>query len=182
MITQIHVLDVLVQIGNGRRDLVTRSTGRAVRTSIEQDLARLTGRTIVVLDFSDVRVMDCSCADEIVAKLVQASLDAQAPLDAFFLVRGLDHHHSEEIEEVLRKQSLALVAETETGLRLMGAVDDAAQAVFTTLADRGCAAAEDLASALAWSLDAARAVLEDLVVRRLVVQDGGLYLAPNAAA
>lgn len=182
MITQIHVLDVLVQIGNGRRDLVTRSTGRAVRTSIEQDLARLTGRTIVVLDFSDVRVMDCSCADEIVAKLVAASLAAQAPLDAFFLVRGLDHHHFEEIEEVLRRQRLALVAETPDGLRLLGEVDDVAQQAFMRLAEKGGAAPEDLASDLAWSLELARAVLDDLAVRRLVLQDGGVYLTPNAAA
>lgn len=50
-------------------DLVTRSTGRAVRTSIQ---ARLTSRpgSIALIDFSDVGLVDFSCADEVVAKLL----------------------------------------------------------------------------------------------------------------
>lgn len=182
MITQIDVRDVLVRLGHGRPDLVTRSTGRAVRSSIEEGLARLSGRTIVVLDFSAVRIIDCSCADEIVAKLIQASLAAQAPLDAFFLLRGLNDHQLDDIEEVLRTQRLALVAETGGRLRLVGAVDDAAQLLFAHLADRGGAFAEELADELMWTIEAARAVLDDLAGRRLVLLDAGLYLPPNAAA
>lgn len=181
MITQIDVRNVLVQLGHGRPDLVTRSTGRAVRSSIEEALRRLTRRTIVVLDFSDVRIIDCSCADEIVAKLVQASLAVEAPLDAIFLVRGLHDHQVDEIEEVLRKQQLALVAETDGRLRLVGEVGDDAQLAFARLVARGASAAQELADELAWSLDDARAILENLALRRLVLHDAGLYQPPHAA-
>ena len=118
MITQIDVRDVLTQLGHGRPDLVTRPTGRAVRTSIEEALARLTGHATVVLDFSDVRIIDCSCADEIVAKLVRAALAAE-DLDAEFLLRGLHAEQISDIEEVLRQQSLLLVAALDGMLRVV---------------------------------------------------------------
>ncbi len=182
MITQIDVREKLGQLGHGL-DLVTRPTGRAVRSSIELELANLTGRTVVVLDFSSVRIIDCSCADEIVAKLVQASLAAQAPLDAFFLVRGLDDHQIDDVEEVLSAQRLAMVAEVGGRLMLVGAVADNARRAFGLLAERGRAAAEELADALSWPADFARAVLEELALRRLVLHDdAGHYQTPSAAA
>jgi hypothetical protein len=180
VITQIDVRNVLVQLGHGRPDLVTRPTGRAVRSSIEHELMRLSGRTIVVLDFSDVRIIDCSCADEIVAKLVQASLAHEEP-DTFFLIRGLDDHQMSDIEEVLRPQRLALVAESDGRLRLIGEVTVDAHAAFGLLAARGAAAAQELADALAWSLEAARTVLDELAGRRLVLVDAGRYVPLHAA-
>ena len=49
-------------------DLVTRPTGAAVRTGIEQQLAEAKDRTLTVIDFTHVGLLDFSCADEIVAK------------------------------------------------------------------------------------------------------------------
>lgn len=182
MITQIDVRGVLAQVGQGRPDLVTRHTGRAVRSSIEMELARLSGRTVVVLDFSTVRIIDYSCADEIVAKLVQASLAIESPLDAFFLIRGLDDDQIEGVDEVLRRQQLALVAESHGGLRLIGAVADDVRLTFERLALRGRAAAEELADDLAQPLDAVRATLDELCGRRLCLHDAGHYHPPTAAA
>ena len=51
-------------------NLVTRTTGAAVRGEIEAQLADLTGRSVNVIDFSHVTLLDFSCADEIVAKLL----------------------------------------------------------------------------------------------------------------
>ena len=184
MITQIDVRGVLARIGPDLPDLVTRPTGRAVRTSIEIELARLSGRAVVVLDFTSVRIMDCSCADEIVAKLVQGYLAAEIPLslDAFFLIRGLDDHQIDDLDEVLRRQHLALVAETQGAMRLIGDVAEQARIAFEHLAARGRAAAEDLVDELAWPLDAVRAALEELALRRLVLHEAGHYQPPTAAA
>ena len=173
---------MLTQMGNGHPDLVTRPTGRAVRSSIETELARLSGRTVVVLDFSAVRIIDCSCADEIVAKLVQASLAIESPYDAFFLIRGLHEDQIGELEAVLRSQRLALVAETGGMLQLIGEVADDARLAFEHLAARGVAAAEELADELSWPLDAMRATLEELAGRRLVLLEAGRYHPPSAAA
>jgi hypothetical protein len=175
VITQIDVRGVLARVvPDHLTDLVTRPTGRAVRSSIEAELARCTGRTVVVLDFAQVRIIDCSCADEIVAKLVQASLAAETG-DAFFLVRGLTDEQIEDIEEVLRRQRLALVAEAPDGLRLLGEVAEQARIVFARLARRGETGPEELAAELAWSPEEARAALDELAGRRLILREAERY-------
>ena len=180
MITQIDVSGVLARIGPDRRDLVTRPTGRAVRTSIEMELSQLADVAVVVLDFTDVRLMDLSCADEVVAKLLHAWVGPGAPSSVCFLVRGHEHH-IEYVEEVLRRQRLALVAETQGAFRLIGEVADQCRLTFECLAARGRAAAEDLAADLAWPLEQVQAALAELETRRCIVEDAGHYLPPHAA-
>ena len=181
MITQIDVRGVLARcVSDVQYDLVTRPTGRAVRTSIETELAALSGRTVVVLDFSQVRIIDCSCADEIVAKLVQASLATDVP-DAIFLLRGLEDEQIDDVEAVLSRQELALVAESGGALRLVGAVQEAARVLFARLAARGASLAEDLAAELGRPVDEVRAALDELATRRLVLREAGGYRTPTAA-
>ena len=184
MITEIDVSGVLSRtVCEFHNDLVTRPTGRAVRTSIEAELSGVRGVNVVVLDFSSVRLIDCSCADEIVAKLVAGSLEPGSPAgETFFLIRGLAEHHVEQIDEVLQRQQLALVAVLDGALRLLGRVTDGARAAFERLVLLGSAAAEELASELAWSADETRAVLDELASRRLVVREAGRYLPPTSAA
>lgn len=183
MITQIDVRAVLAQsVAAFHADLVTRPTGRAVRISIEQELLRTAGPTVVVLDFSAVRLIDCSCADEIVAKLLRASLDGASPeAGTFFLIRGLADHQADLLEDVLGRHELALVAETGGRLTILGWAEEKARAAFEWLAKHGGAAAEDLAADLKWPLDQARAALEDLAGRRLVLHAAGRYLPLPAA-
>jgi len=184
VITQIDVRSMLARLGPDRRDLVTRPTGRAVRTSIDTEIAALAeaaGLAVVVLDFSDVRLMDLSCADEIVAKLLQTWVGPTAPAHVCFLVRGLDDHQIEDVEHVLRHQQLALVAETQGTLRLIGEVADPWRIAFARIAERGRAAAEELAADLAWPIDDVRSALAQLALRRLVVEESGQYLPPCAA-
>jgi hypothetical protein len=181
--TQIDVRSVLARLDPERKDLVTRPTGRAVRSSIEVELAALAeaGFAVVVLDFNGVRLMDLSCADEIVAKLLQTWMCPSAPARVCFLLRGLDDHLLEDIEHVLRPQQLTLVAETQGTLRLVGEASDPWRLAFARLAERGRAAAEELAADLAWPLDEVRSALDQLALRRLVVEESGHYLPPCAA-
>jgi len=60
-------------------DLVTRPTGAAVRDGIEKQLSELGDRSLTVIDFSHVGLLDYSCADEIVAKLLMRYAGASAP-------------------------------------------------------------------------------------------------------
>lgn len=176
MITQIDVRGVLARVvPDHLTDLVTRHTGRAVRGSIEAQLSQLNGRTIVVLDFSAVRTLDCSCADEIVAKLVAASLESGTGSDAFFLVRGLTEDQIDDVEAVLLRQRLAMVAERSGALALLGEVADQARLAFERLNSHGGAEPAQLAADLAWSLDEARAALDELAGRRLVLREAGQY-------
>ena len=65
-------------------NLVTRTTGRLVRSSIARAL-EADGAPLALLDFSDVGLVDFSCADEIVAKLL---LDP--PTGAMYAFVGID--------------------------------------------------------------------------------------------
>ena len=164
-------------------NLVTRPTGAAVRTEIELLLAAMPGpRTLTVIDFSNVRLLDYSCADEIVAKLLLRSAGAEAP-SGYFLFRGINDAHADAIEAVLERHGLALVAQ-RTGdapgggggaeVQLLGVLDDGERLAWETIAGRGLVDAAELAGAAGCSLADATRLLDALYRRRLVMRlDGG---------
>jgi hypothetical protein len=164
-------------------DLVTRSTGRAVRSGIEAHLEEHPDVTVVVLDFSAVRVLDCSCADEIVAQLLLRSAPGAARgRGTHFLVRGLDEVHADQIDEVLRRHDLSLVAEERGGAkRLLGRATDLMRAAWERIASHGAALPEELASDLSWPLDDARRALDELAGHGLVLRADAHYLPLTVA-
>lgn len=174
MTTEIDVRGMLSRTGQLNSDLITRPTGRAVRSSIEAELGRTPATDVVVLDFSAIRLMDHSCADEIIAQLVQI-----AP--CVLLVRGLAEHNVDPVEQVLERQQLALVVEQDGTLVLLGTVADLARAAFARLAARGGAAAEELAADLSWPLDEVSAALDELAGRRLIIRTADRYHPPTRA-
>ncbi len=184
MIGEIDVRAVLSRsVCEFHSDLVTRSTGRAVRDGIEAHLQEHPDITIVVLDFSAVRVLDCSCADEIVAQLLlRSGTGAGSGRDTYFLVRGLDEMHADQIDEVLRRHGLALAAEErDGGKRLLGWATDVMRAAWAHLASRGSALPEELAVALSWPVEEARGALDALAGRRVVIRSEEHYLPLSAA-
>ncbi len=156
------------------RCLVTRPTGAAVRGRIEEALAR-SDCHITLLDFSDVELLDLSCADEVVAKLLLA--EAAMP-PRFLVLRGLREDHHEAIEHVLTHHRLAVTA-TMHGRgepRLLGWVSPDARAAFDCLCALAAAQPADLAEALGWSEGRAREALQALLAHRLIRPDGERYL------
>jgi hypothetical protein len=90
-------------------DLVTRATGRAVREHIEQQYVAPPPPAVVArMDFTGVRCIDFSCADEIVAKL------ARGPIRVL-LLRGCSDAHLEALGPVLESHGLAAVLERADG-------------------------------------------------------------------
>ncbi len=147
--------------------LVTRPTGQAVRLAIENVLADEAGPvTLSVVDFSQVTVIDFSCADEVVAKLLLRYLGGDRPRDALFIFRGIQDLHRDPIEVVLERHSLVAVAQTPEGThRLMGAFSEEEGRVWEALEARG-SLGEDEAAELVPELDI-REVMERLVGRRV---------------
>lgn len=184
MITEIDLKTVLAQsVGSPHSDLVTRSTGAKVRTSIEAFLDGRSADAAVVLDFSSVRVLDCSCADEVVAKLLLQRPSGPAGPTRWFVIRGLTETQAEEIDHVLRRHRLALVAEGPGGPpRLLGEVDASAAAAWEFVLARGSALEEEIAEALRLAIDETRRALEALVGAGLVRRSEGRYLPLTAAA
>ena len=155
-------------------DLVTRPTGQAVRGGVEEVLADLDGEQVAVIDFSTVRCLDFSCADEIVGKLL-----VQHGRVRFFLLAGVSESHREAIESVLQRHGLAVVAwDREGQFEILGPVDDLFRRAFSVLSRRGTAGVEEIAAELAVPAETARDAMESLLARRLVQFRADRYAVP----
>lgn len=154
--------------------LITRQTGRAVRDGIERLFSDRCGEALAVIDFRDVAVIDFSCADEVVAKLVMGSPeDPDSPDNRFILVRGVREHHLDPVEGALRRRGLAVAAERETGEPLLlGDVDPDAGAAWRMLCSCGRISSNELAVRLGLEQVSCDRLLADLYRRRLVRRCG----------
>jgi hypothetical protein len=153
------------------RNLVTRPTGVAVRARIEATLAGSSCLT-AMLDFSDIELVDLSCADEVVAKLLLAGRNAY-----FFVLQGLREDQREAIDHVLSHHGLAVAAvpPDQGEPRLLGWVSADAREAFACICDRGPLGVSDLARALGWLESRSREALRSLAAHRLVRPVGELY-------
>jgi len=158
-------------------NLVTRPTGAAVRGQIELLLAAAAERGLTVIDFSQVSMIDFSCADEVVAKLLIRYADESRPHDAYFLFRGVSEHHWDAIEAVLERHGLALAIEQDDGVQLMGVLSDIERRAWEAAYRLGKADASDVAAEIDTSVVVAQETLESLAQRRLVMCADGEYVA-----
>lgn len=157
-------------------NLVTRPTGMAVRQAIEERLADRGAPSLTIIDFTEVGLLDFSCADEVVGKLLLRYVEDVA--DAYFLVRGADDHHLEAIEQVLERYRLALVViESNGAARIVGTVDDDARRAWQEVQVRGRAAADELLLLVGGPRERLVAQLDDLTSRRLLVRADDDYVA-----
>jgi hypothetical protein len=182
-------------------DLVTRPTGVAVRGALEQQLSKSHGPTLTVIDFSQVGLLDFSCADEIVAKLLlrycaphspipqrpaaapaeAAPEEVRAPCDVYFLLSGVSDSHLDAIEAVLERHALATVARDDSGvLMLVGTVEEHERRAWEVMCRIGRAVPSDLARAAGLEPEETALVLDGLCKRRLVMRFEDDYVAVGA--
>lgn len=161
-------------------DLVTRSTGAAVRGRIEQAMAASV-QPAAQLDFTAVGLLDFSCADEVVAKLVLAFAERE---DGFVVVSGVSENHLDAIDQVLLRNGLAVAAfpAGEAAPRLLGAVPPDAAVAFDAVHRSGAPGvgpgggdAARLATSLGWTVERAADALQCLSLRRLILAAGGTF-------
>lgn len=168
MIQTIHLDRVLREaVPTPYGDLVTRPTGAAVRTRIQQAMASGVRGGLTRLDFSAVRLIDFSCADEVVAKLLLA-FDPRH--DHYVVLHGLSEDQAEAIDHVLVGHQLAVAAlpvDLPAPVVLGWATADD-RAAFAAVQTRGGGDAPTLARDLGWPVPRCRATLEALAGRRLV--------------
>lgn len=174
MIQTIRIGDLLQrELATSFRRLLTRPTGAAIRGRIEQALAQSSCQT-AVLDFSDIELLDLSCADEVVAKLLMAVRDRAGHYVALL---GLSEDQLEAIEHVLTHHRLAVAAVPpgSSAPRLLGWVPADARHAFACLCARGPLHVPGLAQALGWPEPRALTSLEDLTLLRVTCFEAGLY-------
>lgn len=152
-------------------DLVTRRTGQAVRDGIEKKLESVQAGRVTVIDFSEVRCLDISCADEIVAKLLLTHGDK-----GYFILRGVSDGHLDALEPVLERHRLAVVAQDRGGrTRVVGRIPEPARRAFSVLVEQGAAREQEVAERLDLPPAQARSALAALLERRLVLNGNAGY-------
>ena len=164
-------------------NLVTRPTGAAVRSEIEQELDRIGDRALTVIDFSHVGLLDFSCADEIVAKLLLQYIATDAPRrEVYFLFRGISEAHMEAIEAVLERHKLALITQHADGeTRLLGILGLEERRAWEIISQLGVGAVADVAERTGLSPDATERTLDTLWRRRLLIRADDGYVAVGSA-
>lgn len=172
---RIDLKDILRRtVSDDYGDLVTRRTGQAVRQAIEQELAEEGDGQAAAIDFGTVRLLDLSCADEIVGRLLREQ-GGERP----FVLLNVTESQLDAIAFVLERHRLAVVVQEADGaLNVVGEVPEDARRVFGALAETGMADPETIARRLDLSPEAVRDALESLRQRRLVVASAGTYHAP----
>jgi hypothetical protein len=179
VINRIDVSSVLrTQVSSLYSNLVTRPTGAMVRLAIETQVDKIGDRALAILDFSDVRALDFSCADEIVAKLLLQYVSVDIPRrEVYFLFYGISESHMLAIDAVLQRHGLALVLQLADGNpRLLGVIDDDQRRIWETMRQLGSADSSEVASSAGISAERAERTLEDLWRRRLVIREEHGYV------
>jgi hypothetical protein len=184
VITHIDVSSVLRRtVCELYSNLVTRPTGAAVRTEIEHQLDGGKLPSLTVIDFAHVGLLDFSCADEVVAKLLLRYCGPERSDNAYFIFRGVSDSHMDAIEAVLDRHGLALVVQLADGdARLVGAVSPLERKVWETMLSVGCSAPTEVAEAAGCDCEEATATVDILLRRRLVMQLGRGYVCVGGVA
>jgi hypothetical protein len=154
-------------------DMVTRTTGAALRIRIEGAISNASHRT-TQLDFTSVGLLDFSCADEVVAKLLLRAAEEE---EHYVVLSGVTESHLDAIDHVLERHGLSVGALTqgEVSPRVLGTSTPDVQAAFQTVQRLGAGNAERLADALGWTVERAADALQCLALRRLIQAAGGTY-------
>lgn len=152
-------------------NLVTRPTGAAVRGQIEEMLIDSGPRALTVIDFTHVSMIDLSCADEVVAKLLLRYGSESSAQEAYFLFRGVTEHHHDAIEAVLERHELVAALEEDDGVRLVGALSEDERSAWDAVCSLGDSGGDAAAVGQRMGCDAGSAerVLETLCRRRVMM-------------
>jgi hypothetical protein len=156
------------ELGNGSKDLVTRPSGQAIRERIERDMEQESAGAVIGLDFSKIGIIDYSCADEIVAKLISRLLSNEYG-DKYLLLIGLNDNQKENIEVALERKDLAVMAEMKDGRRVvLGNLNNYLKDTLDFIVKKKKATSKDLSDARKLEANTSGTRLLNLSKKRLV--------------
>ncbi len=158
------------ELGNGSKDLVTRPSGQTIRERIERDIEKEPDGSVIGLDFSKIGIIDYSCADEIIAKLVSRLLSGEYG-DRYLLLTGLNENQKENIEVALERKDLAIAAEMQNGGKVvLGSLNNYLKDTLDFIAKKKKTTAKDLADAKKIETNTSGTRLLNLHKKRLVMR------------
>lgn len=166
------------ELKNGSSDLVTRQSGQVIRNRIEQDIEKEKNGEVIALDFSKIGIIDYSCADEIVAKLISRLLSGEYG-DRYIILTGLNENQKENIEVALERKDLAVIIQMRDGKKiLLGSLNNYLNETLTLILKKSKITAKDLSETMNLEANTSGTRLLNLYKKRLVkrieeIRNGG---------
>jgi hypothetical protein len=166
------------ELKNGSSDLVTRQSGQVIRNRIEKDIGKEKNGEVVALDFSKIGIIDYSCADEVIAKLISRLLSNEYG-DRYIILTGLNENQKENIEVALERKELAVIANMRDGKQvLLGSLNNYLKETLNLILKRGKITAKELSEAKSLEANTSGTRLLNLHKKRLVkrmeeIKNGG---------
>ncbi len=156
------------ELKNGSSDLVTRQSGQVIRNRIERDIEEEKDGEVISLDFSKVGIIDYSCADEVVAKLISRLISGEYG-DRYIVLTGLNENQKENIEVALERKDLAVMAEMKNNKKiLLGNLNNYLKETLNFIFKKGKITANDLSGHLKLPSNTSGTRLLNLHKKRLV--------------
>ena len=166
------------ELKNGSADLVTRQSGQVIRERIEKNIEKEKDGEVIALDFSKIGIIDYSCADEIVAKLISRLLSNEYG-DKYILISGLNDNQKENIEVALERKDLSIMAEIKGGKKLLlGNLNNYLKETLELVVKKRKITAKELSEIMNLEANTSGTRLLNLYKKRLVkrvdkIRDGG---------
>ena len=143
-----------------------------MRNRIERDITKEEDGAVIALDFSKIGIIDYSCADEIVAKLVSRLLGGEYG-DKYFILTGLNENQEENIEVALERKGLAAIAQKRNGQKvLLGSLNNYLKETLGLIMKKGGLTAKQLSQAMKLEANTSGTRLLNLHKKRLVKRIG----------
>ncbi len=166
------------ELKNGSCDLVTRQSGQLIRERIEKDISMEEDHSVIAIVFSGIGIVDFSCADEIIAKLVSRLLSNEYG-EKYIVLKGLNEHQKENVEVALERKDLAVMALMDNGSELLlGNLNNYLKETLGVILKEDMITAKDLSGLMKLEANTSGTRLLNLHKKRLVarqdkIRDGG---------
>jgi len=166
------------ELKNGSSDLVTRQSGQVIRSRIEREIEKDDKAMVITLDFSKIGIIDFSCADEVVAKLVSRLLSGEYG-DKYIVLTGINENQKENIEVALERKDLAVIAHIRNGKKLLiGSLNNYLKETLDKVQKRDRITAKEFSEAMKLEMNTSGTRLLNLHKKRLVkrmeeIRNGG---------
>lgn len=158
------------ELKNGSSNLVTRPSGQVIREHIEKRIEKGKNGEVIALDFSKIGIIDYSCADEVIAKLISRLLSNEYG-DKYILLTGLNDNQKENIEVALERKDLAVTAEMEDGRKiLLGSLNNYLRETLKLIEKKGKIISRELSEIMKLEANTSGMRLLNLYKKRLVIK------------
>ncbi|MBU0701504.1 DUF4325 domain-containing protein [bacterium] len=153
---------------NSSYNLVTRETGKNIREAVEWMLAKEKEGAIIVLDFEGIGIIDYSCADEIMAKLI-TRLNSGEYGDKYIILKVSNPTQKENIEVALERKKLAVLSFGEDNpWQILGVLNTYLKDTLTYILEKGKVSARGLADLMNLEINTSSTRLLNLYKLHLV--------------